>query len=172
MQPPNDTPRSREQFASTAGPAFDRLTAARILAGLIVDPLLEPERAARLSLASGPDALTLDGMLGHLIGATWGAPPDASPRLAGLRRLAQREVLDASMDLAARPESSPEVRAAVIARLVRLRQELRARRPADPAAQAHVRLAERDLSEFLEKPELRRPRKERLAPPPGRPIGN
>ncbi len=171
VPPPNDTPGSREQFPSAASPAFDRLTAARILAALIVDPLLDPERAARLSLASGPDALTLDGMLARLIGATWGAPPDASPRMAGLRRLAQREVLDALMDLAARPESSPEVRAAVIAQLVRLHGDLHARRPADPAAQAHVRLAERDLSEFLEKPQLRRPRKERLMTPPGRPIG-
>jgi len=171
VPPPNDTPGSREQFPSAADPAFDRLTAARILAGLIVDPLLDPQRAARLVLASGPDALTLDGMLARLIAATWGAPPDASPRLAGLRRLAQREVLDGLMDLAARPESSPEVRAAVVARLTRLRGDLGARRPTDPAAQAHVRLAERDLSEFLEKPEMRRPRRERPAAPPGRPIG-
>ena len=172
VPPPTDTPRSREQFASAAGAAFDRLTAARVLAALIVDPLLDPERAARLALASGPGALTLDGMLARLIAATWGAPPDASPRLAGLRRLAQREVLDAMMDLAARPETSPEVRAAATARLAVLRGDLRARpRPADPAAQAHVRLAERDLSEFLEKPEMRRPRKDRPAAPPGRPIG-
>ncbi len=172
VPPPTDTPRSREQFPSAAGAAFDRLTAARVLAALIVDPLLDPERAARLALASGPDALTLDGMLARLIAATWGAPPDASPRLAGLRRLAQREVLDAMMDLAARPETSPEVRAAATARLAMLRGDLRARpRPADPAAQAHVRLAERDLSEFLEKPEMRRPRKDRPAAPPGRPIG-
>ncbi len=105
VAPPNDTPESREQFPSAAGPMFDRLTAARILAGLIVDPLLDPQRAARLSLASGPDALTLDGMLARLVSATWGAPPDASPRLSELRRVAQREVLDAMMDLAARPET-------------------------------------------------------------------
>jgi hypothetical protein len=171
VSPPNDTPRSREQFPSAAGSTFDRLTAARILAALIVDPLLDPERAARLCLASGPDALTLEGMLARLISATWGAPPEASPRLSGLRRLAQREVLDAMMDLAARPESSPEVRAAVVARLTRLRGDLRTRRPADPAAEAHIRLGERDLSEFLERPESRKPRRERLAAPPGRPIG-
>ena len=168
---PNDTPASREQLASEAGASFDRLTAARILAGLVIDPLLEPDRTARLALASGPDALTLDRMLARLLAATWGAPPDASSRLAGLRRIAQREVLDALMDLAARRETSAEVRAAVWSRLARLRKDLAARHSADPQAEAHVRLAERDLAEFLEKPEARKPRPDRLPAPPGRPIG-
>ncbi|MGE5278000.1 MAG: zinc-dependent metalloprotease [Acidobacteriota bacterium] len=168
---PNDTVPTRERFVSEAGRPFDRLTAARILAALIVDPLLEPERAARLTLASGPQALTLDAMLGRLTAATWGARPDRSERLAGLRRVAQREVLDAMMDLAARPDASPEARAAVFARLTRLRGEISARRSGDPAAEAHLRLAERDLSEFLQKPETRKPRTRRLETPPGRPIG-
>jgi hypothetical protein len=75
------------------------------------------------------------------------------------------------MDLAARPEAAPEVRAAVFARLERLRSELRARTAADPAAAAHVRQAVRDLSDFLENPETRKPRARRIEPPPGRPIG-
>jgi hypothetical protein len=167
---PNTAP-SRERFASEAGSAFDRLTAARTLAALIVDPLLEPERAARLSLASGADALTLDAELARLVQATWGARADSSERLAGLRRVAQRETLDAMMDLAARPETAPEARAAVFFRLERLRGDLRARTPADPAAAAHVRQAVRDLSDFLDKPETRKPRGKRIEPPPGRPIG-
>ncbi|HTO87132.1 MAG TPA: zinc-dependent metalloprotease [Thermoanaerobaculia bacterium] len=171
IPPPDDTRKSREQFPSEAGSTFDRLTAARILAALIVDPLVEPERAARLALASGPGALTLDRVLERLIAATWGARPDSSEHRAGLRRVAQREVLDALMDLAASPRASVEVRAAVFSRLTRLRRELRARQPADPLAEAHVRLAERDLSEFLERPERRAPRPPRLEAPPGRPIG-
>jgi len=168
---PSGTAPTRERFASDAGPAFDRLTAARTLAALIVDPLLDSERAARLSLASGPDALTLDAALGRLVQSTWGARADGSERLAGLRRVAQRETLDAMMDLAARAETAPEVRAVVFARLERLRSELRARTPADPAAAAHVRQAVRDLSDFLEKPETRKPRARRIEAPPGRPIG-
>src|SRR4029077_9080880 len=99
-------PSARERFASEAGPAFDRLSAARTLAALIVDPLLDPERAARLSLASGPDAMTFDAALGRLVQSTWGARAEPSERLAGLRRVAQRETLDAMMDLAARPETA------------------------------------------------------------------
>ncbi len=180
--PPSGTRASREQFPSEAGDAFSLWTAARSLAALIVDPLLDPERAARLTLPAarglgGPQgpppgqALSLDALLARLVLATWGAPPDASPRRAALRRIAQREVLDAMMDLAARPESAAEVRAAVHSRLARLKTELRGRHSTDAAAEAHLRLAEGDLSEFLEKPEVRKGRLPRPAAPPGRPIG-
>ena len=162
---------SREQFPSEAGAPFDRLTAARVLAALIVDPLLDPRRAARLTLATGPDALTLDAMLRRLVAGTWGAKSDATARLAGLRRVAQREVLDALLELAADPQAAPEVRAAVFAQLSRLRADLHARHAADSAGEAHLRLAERDLSDFLERPESRKPHAPKPSPPPGRPIG-
>ena len=171
VPPPSGTRGSREQFSSEAGDVFSLWTAARSLAGLIVDPLLDPERAARLTLPAAREALTLDALLARLVFATWGAPPDASPRREALRRIAQRGVLDAMMDLAARPESTAEVRAAVHSRLARLKTELRARHSTDAATEAHLRLAEGDLSEFLEKPEVRRARPPRPAAPPGRPIG-
>jgi len=171
VPPPSGTRRSPEQFASEAGDSFSLLTAARVLAGLIVQPLLEPERAARLTLASGKDALTFDGMVRRLVTATWDASSDASSRFALLRRVAQRAVLNALLDLAGRPEASPEVRGVVHVRLVRLRRDLKLRRSTDPSAEAHLRLAERDVTEFLDEPEVRRTRPPRLPPPPGRPIG-
>ena len=171
VPPPSGTRGSREQFPSEAGEAFSLWSAARSLAALIVDPLLDPERAARLTLPAAREALTLEGLLARLVLATWGAPPDASPRRVALRRIAQREVLDAMMDLAARPESAAEVRAAVQTRLARLKSELRARHSTDAATEAHLRLAEGDLAEFLEKPEVRKARPQRPAAPPGRPIG-
>jgi hypothetical protein len=170
-QPPSGTRRTQEQFPSEAGDVFSALTAARSLAGLIVEPLAQPQKAARLTLASGHGALTLEALLDRLVAATWGAAPDRSARLAALRRIAQRTVLDALMDLAARPESSPEVRAITMARLTKLRGELKLKTSSDLLAQAHWCLAERDLTEFLEKPEVRKSRPQRPAPPPGRPIG-
>ena len=119
--PPSGTRASREQFPSEAGDAFSLWTAARTLVGLVVDPLLDPERAARLTLpglprrvdarcpARPPDRGDLGGGAGRLA-----AESGAAPR-------AQREVLDAMMDLAARAEAAPEVRAAVHARLTGLR---------------------------------------------------
>ncbi|HJW14747.1 MAG TPA: zinc-dependent metalloprotease [Thermoanaerobaculia bacterium] len=171
VPPPSGTRGSQEQFRSEAGAAFSLFTAARALVGLVVDPLLDPARAARLTLPSPRDALTLDGLISRLVAATWGAPADASPRKAALRRISQRGVLDAMMDLAASAEASPEARAVVHARLALLKTQLRGRHAADPAAEAHLRLAERDLAEFLEKPEVRKGRPQRPAAPPGRPIG-
>src|SRR5215471_693514 len=90
VPPPSGTRRSQEQFASEGGEAFSLWTAARALAGLIVQPLLEPQRAARLTLATGSDALTLDGLIAKLTDPTWGAPSDASSRREALRRVSQR----------------------------------------------------------------------------------
>jgi hypothetical protein len=168
---PSGTAPTRERFASEAGPAFSLLTAARALCGLVVAPLLEPERAARLTLASGDGALTLSALLRRLVDATWGAPPDPAPRRGALRRVAQRAVLDGMMDLAARREAAPEVRSAVTAELVRLRGQLHLRHAAEGAAEGHLRLAERDVAEFLDQPSTRAARSPRTAAPPGRPIG-
>jgi hypothetical protein len=168
---PSATRPTRERFASDAGAVFSPLSAARALANLIVRPLLDPQRAARLTLASGPQALTLDGLLRRLIGATWGAAPDAAPSAATLRRIAQRAVLDALLDLAAQPDAAPEVRAQATARIAKLRADLRLRKGTDAESDAHVRLAERDLAEFLEQPELRKGRRQPQPAPPGRPIG-
>jgi hypothetical protein len=167
---PSGTVPTRERFASDAGPVFSALSAARALASLIVNPLLDPERAARLTLASGPDVLTLNVLLRRVVNATWEAPADTSARLAGLRRVSQRVVLDGLLDLAARPEASPEVRALTLTTLVRLRDRLKLQKGATPEAEAHLRLAQRDVTEFLEKPDLRKARL-RQPVPPGRPIG-
>lgn len=167
---PVSTVPTRELFPSEAGKVFSPLTAERSLASLIVNPLLDPERAARLSLASGADAMTLAGLERRLVAATWGAAADASARLAAVRRVSQRVVLDGLLNLAAAPAASPEVRAATLATLVRLRESLKLQKGASAEAEAHVRLAERDLREFLEKPETRKAQPP-TAVPPGRPIG-
>ena len=60
-----------------------------------------------------------------------------------------------------------EVRATVHARLARLKSLLRGKHSTDSATEAHLRLAERDLIEFLEKPEVRRSRPLRPPAPPG-----
>jgi hypothetical protein len=168
---PSGTAPSRERFPSEAGAAFSLLTAARSLCGLVVGPLLDPARAARLTLVSGDGALNLADALRGLVDATWGAGGETAPRRAALRRVAQRAVLDGLLELAARKEAAPEVRAATLAELAHLRGQLRLRHAAEATGEAHLRLAERDAAEFLDKPETRAPRSPRLTSPPGRPIG-
>jgi hypothetical protein len=172
VPPPAGTARSREEFASEAGATFSPLTAARVLAGLVVLPILDPARAARLSLASGEGALDLDTVVRRLLQATWEAPPATSGRRAALQRVAQRVVLDALMDLAARQDTAPEVRALVMWRLLPFRSRLEEiYQNADEAGQAHAWLAWTDLGEFLDHPEVRRARAAAPPAPPGRPIG-
>ena len=79
----------------------------------VVHPLLDPQRAARLTLARGAERA--DAARASFAASSprpGSALPDASPRLAALRRVSQRVVLDGLMDLAAQPQASPEVRAA------------------------------------------------------------
>jgi len=160
-----------ERFPSEAGDTFSPLTAARGLAELVVAPLLDPARAARLTLDAEAGAPSFDDVVRALVSATWGAPPDASPRAAALRRVAQRVVLDRLMDLAADDGASPEVRSRTLAALADLRTRVAAMRGADAAGRAHLLLARRDLTEFLEKPEVRARRRPAPSAPPGRPIG-
>ncbi len=167
---PSGSAPTRERFESDAGPTFSLWSAARALVALVVRPLLDAERLARLSLPRAPGALALDELLRRLLAATWDAPPAASARLRGLQRVAQRELLDALLDRGADQRASPEVRAALLAALRGLRDKLRLRHAPESAAEAHVRLAQRDVSEFLERPEARAPRPTPPVPP-GRPIG-
>jgi Met-zincin/Domain of unknown function (DUF5117) len=168
---PAGTESGRERFNSEAGATFSVLSAARSLSSLVIVPLLQPDRAARLTLAEGPDALTLTRMLRRLVAATWAVPADTSARAAALRRVVQRVTLDALFNLAANVSAAPEVHGQVLAQLERLRADLRLRQATDAAAEAHLRSAERDLVEFIERPDVRRPRDVAPPAPPGRPIG-
>ena len=124
-----------------------------------------------MTLASGRGALGFAAMLARLVSATWIAPADRSPRLSAMRRVVQREVLDALLDLAARPDAAPEVRSLAAARLQSLERELKTKRSADPLVEAHLRQAERDIAEFFDQPETRKARPKVVPAPPGRPIG-
>ena len=82
---------TRERFRLRGGRGLQPARARRAsLAGLVVRPLLEPERAARLTLASGTGALTLDACCGAWSRRPGGAAPDPLARHAALRRVAQR----------------------------------------------------------------------------------
>jgi hypothetical protein len=129
---------------------------------LIVDPLLDPQRAARLTLAPA-GGLTLDELLARIIDTSFALGAPAGD--AALRHVVQRRVADGIMNLAATADAAPEVRAAAMQRLKTLAARLGAR--PDPMEA----LIARDLSDFLAHPELRTPRPPKLVAPPGRPIG-
>jgi hypothetical protein len=162
--------------------AFDQLRAARILAALVLEPLLEPERAARVVAFSdrNADMPTLPEIVGVMMAHTWDAPRDTDARHRSLRRVTQRVALDSMMVLGGAPTATPETRSYVLDRLTLLGKALEKRRDTDPMTQSHYRQAARDIARYLEDPTAHAPKsasvpwgdrpRSRFPLPPGPPL--
>jgi hypothetical protein len=169
---PFSYPQYVELFGSRTRPAFDELGAARTLAQMIVDGILQRERAARvvafqtrlsnpLTLGEVIDALTSD----------WTAASAGSPKIAALRRVAQRSVVDRLILLAADKEAAPDVRSLVELKLNTLRTRARGLASAgDEQRRAHWASIAADLNRWIERQEVPSPTPA-LRAPPGDPFG-
>ena len=170
---------SVELFRSRSEPAFDDLGAARTLAQMIVDAVLQTQRADRLVLFAPRerDALTLGETIDSLVATTWNSRAGESSKLAALRRVTRRAVTDRILELAADTGAAPEARAIAELRLTRLRQ-VAARRAAETGAVASAGDADRaewlamsgDIARWLDRRELPTPTRALVAPP-GDPFG-
>jgi hypothetical protein len=161
-----------ELFSSRTRPAFDELGAARTLAQMIVDGILQRERAARvvgfqtrmtnpLTLGEVIDALTAD----------WNAAAAGSAKLDAMRRVAQRAVVDRLLLLAADKDAAPEVRSLVELKMNELRARSRSLSSrGDEQRRAHWTGVAADLNRWLERRELPTP-SAALRAPPGDPFG-
>lgn len=163
-----------ELFRGHTDPAFDELAAARTLAQMIVDGMLQRERAARLvAFASrAQNMLTLGETIDSLVAATWephGARGDA--KHDALRRVTQRAVADRLLLLAADVDAAPEVRAVVEYEIGRLRGVAQKRAGSgDPMTRAHWSSISGDFARWIDRRELPKP-SPALAAPPGDPFG-
>jgi len=169
---PYSYPQYIELFSSRTRPAFDELGAARTLAQMIVDAILQRERAARLvQFASrGARPLTLEETIDSLT-LTWSPPPRATPSAQALRRVAQRAVADRMLLLAADKEAAPEVRAIVELKMDALRRRARSFAGAGSVPErAHWLAIAADFTRWLERQELPSPTPAMRAPP-GDPFG-
>src|SRR5687767_332703 len=169
---PYSYPQYVELFSSRTRPAFDELGAARTLAQMIVDAILQRERAARLvQFASrGPRPLTLEETIDALT-LTWSPPPRATPSAQALRRVAQRAVADRMLLLAADKEAAPEVRAIVELKMDALRRRARSLAVVGSVPErAHWLAIAADFTRWLERQELPTPTPAMRAPP-GDPFG-
>jgi hypothetical protein len=173
-----------ELFGSRTRPAFDELGAARTLAQMIVDALLQRDRAARLvqfaTRGTGANArpITLGGVIDELVRSTWREPVPivtgaADAKLAALQRVAQRAVADRLLGLAADSDAAPEVRAMAELKITELRPVAAAQSRAGrgDAERAHWLAIATDFGRWLEHREL-----PKLSPPlvapPGDPFGD
>jgi len=134
--------------------AFDQLRAARIIAGLVLEPLFEADRAERLLAFADRDSttLTLPELIDTVLAHTWEADRDSNPRHAALRRVTQGTALQALMQLGAVADLSPEARAYVLDQLQELGSTLASMRSDDRVTQAFYRQSARDIGVYLEDP--------------------
>ncbi len=174
---PNPDTRDIEEFNLSTGDAFDHLSAARTLSAMVLEQLLEPARAARLVTFADrqPNGPTLPEVLNAVTAGTWESTPGATePAMSkSLRRVAQREALDAMMILGAHPQATPEVRAITLGHLTKFRAWLARMHDSDldSTGEAHLRQAERDLTKYLENPTAYAPKSSALSQPAGAPLG-
>jgi hypothetical protein len=166
----------------SADAAFDQLRAARILSGLVLEPLFDADRAARMVAlgARQPDALTFPQMVDAVMARTWDAARDGTPEARALRRVSQQAALESMMILGAKADASPEAKAYVLDRLAGLSADLGKRKDADPLTQAFYRQTARDISRYLDDPAARAPKtaspawgkgpRSRFPMPPGPPL--
>ena len=171
---------SVELFGSRVRPAFDELGAARTLAQMVVDAILQPDRAARLvqlamregSATAVARPLTLGSVIDELVRATWREPAPTSAKLAALQRVAQRTVADRLLGLAADSNAAPEARAMAELKVTDLRAfaVARSRGARQDEERAHWLAVATDFGRWLEHrelPNLTAP----LPAPPGDPFG-
>jgi hypothetical protein len=162
-----------ELFRGRTDPAFDELSAARTLAQMIVDGVLQPERAARLIAFAtrGPNMLTLGETIDSLVARTWVAGAAPTAKAAALRRVTQRAVADRLLALAADTSAAPEVRAVAEWEISRLRAEATRRAASgDTMNRAHWASIAGDFMRWLDRRELPAPTPALVAPP-GDPFG-
>ncbi|HEV2641351.1 MAG TPA: zinc-dependent metalloprotease, partial [Candidatus Elarobacter sp.] len=165
---------SVELFRARTRPAFDELGAAQSLSQLIVDAVLQSDRAGRLAqfAARDPHALTLSETMDSLVAATWTRVPGESAKFAALRRVARRAVLDGILALAADSDATSDARAMAELELTSL-HGVATRRASEggPAIERASWLAmSGDMGRWLNRRELPNPSKA-LTPPPGDPFG-
>jgi Met-zincin/Domain of unknown function (DUF5117) len=163
-----------EMFGSRTQPTFDEFGAAGSLATLVLGPLLQRDRLARLvqQSAHDPGALSLGELLGTMQRAIWDLPAERSPRNAALRRAVQRVYADRLLALAADTAAAPDVRAATELTLAGLRRDAQARGKAAGIpleARAHWQALASDIAAWER--DRRQPTAQPLPPPPGDPFG-
>ncbi|HEU6452383.1 MAG TPA: zinc-dependent metalloprotease, partial [Gemmatimonadaceae bacterium] len=158
-----------DTFDSRTFPMFDELGAARALAQLVIDDILQRERAGRLVAfaARSADALSLDETIDSLVSYTWNRPAPADRKLAAIQRVTARALADRLIALAADTAAAPEVRAMAELEIADLRPVAasRAKRPGSTAARAHWASIAGDFTRWIERRELPTPTPALEAPP-------
>jgi uncharacterized protein DUF4953/uncharacterized protein DUF5117 len=162
-----------ELLGSRTRPVFDELGAARTLAQMVVDALLQRDRAARLVQFARyqRDAVTLSEVIDRIAAVTLQRPEPAAAKEAGIVRATQRALVDRMLLLAADTAAAPDVRA-IAAFKIRGWVALAKQRSAAGGIEhrAHWTAIEADFTRWLERGILPAATLA-LRAPPGDPFG-
>jgi len=88
---------------------FDQLRAARILSAMVIQPLFDPDRAARMvSLAARkPDTLAFPEMVDTVMARTWKASSRGNAQEKALLRVTQNVAMESMMALGGARDTAP-----------------------------------------------------------------
>jgi hypothetical protein len=162
-----------ELFGDPASPVFDVDEAARAAADITLANLLDPSRLERVrdQGARDPGQLTLNELLDRVIDSAFSSTP-LPGRQAQLRRVIQMRLVVRLAHVLQDKSASPEVKAAVRARLDQLAGTLAAGKAADPADRAqHLYLSEAISNPARDELAALAAADKDFEPPPGMPIG-
>lgn len=162
---------------------FDQLRAARILASMVIEPLFDGAKAARMVGLSArqPDGVSFPELVQTVLTHSWKARADGTAQARALRRVVQKVALDSMMMLGGNGDTSPEARAYVLDQLALLATDLKGRSDTDPLSAAFYRQSSRDIDRYLQDPTANAPKssmptwgkgpRSRFPLPPGPPLG-
>ncbi|MDE3196173.1 MAG: zinc-dependent metalloprotease, partial [Acidobacteriota bacterium] len=159
----------QENMESSMGYAFDHLAAARTIAGLVFDQILEPQTAERLIGFADrqQNALTLPELIDDCAKKVFG-PPAPAGMLRSLQRQTQRVFIDDLMTLGASPQSTGDVKAVVRASAASIKARVASMKDSDPVNEASLRQIEHDLTRYAQNPAM--PKKSSAVAPIMAPI--
>ncbi|MGK6354687.1 zinc-dependent metalloprotease [Sphingomonas sp. DT-207] len=162
--------------------AFDQLRAARILAAMVIAPLFDGDKAARM-MALAPrqsDAVTFPQMVDAVFDRSWGASPPSDPGEQALLRVSQTVTVEAAEMLGADADAPADARAYALQKLAELAAQLRRRSGEDALTTAFYRQTAIDIGHYLEDPRAHAPKsiepawgkgpRSRFPQPPGPPL--
>jgi hypothetical protein len=161
---------------------FDQLRAARILSAMVIQPLFDPDRAARMVAlaARKPDTLTFPEIVDMVMAHTWKATPSGSAGQKALLRVTQSVTMQSMMALGGAKDTAPEAKAYVLDQLALLAEDLKIRKDGDPLTDAFYRQSAREIAHYLTNPEANAPKeiapvwgkgpRSRFPLPPGPPL--
>ncbi len=165
---------TRELFDGYVDPTFDAYAPAEVVASLVVDLLLTPERMARLMYQEDFDSRlpSMSDMLAEVSEAVWQDDVRRDPYEAELQRIVQQVWIDGLIAAAVRPGIAPGVRARLRQHLVELQNLLGSEPGTDHETVAHRALAFDQIDRFLVRLYDPAERTVRATTPPGSPIGS